>query len=397
MYVRGVCTTALVLLIGIGGLERRAALADEAECYGDLNADGERGLADVATLLGHYGATGAAYEDGDLDGDADVDLTDLAQLLGVYGEPCPIAQVVVPGGTFEMGDPWNEGGIDERPVHAVSLDGFQIFRYAVTNQQYAVALNWARKQGGLITVADNVVYQAGSGTDFPYCALANPYDASRITWDGARFGVTPGKEHHPMTYVSWYGAAAYCNWRSAMEGRELCFDPATWVCDFSKDGYRLPTEAEWEKAAGWDPVQQRHYRYGEHSDGCGYNCLDGQRANYGTSGDPYEDGPSPKTTPVGFYDGGLHEGFQTQDAQSYYGCYDMSGNQWEWCYDWYSSSYYSESPTSNPTGPESGTARVQRGGAWDYHVYNLRSANRTSSLPSSHYAIYGFRCAASGS
>ncbi len=182
-------------------------------------------------------------------------------------------------------------------------------------------------------------------------------------------------EEHPMTKMRWYGAAAFCNWRSAMEGRRPCYDLSSWTCGFGGDGYRLPTEAEWEKAAAWDPDQQRHFRFGEHSDGCGYNCLDGQRANYQNSGDPF-DGANPDTTPVGYYDGSNHGGYQTQDAKSYYGCYDMSGNLMEYCNDWYSSTYYSSSPGSNPTGPCSGQYRVLRGGHWDHHPSTLRTAAR---------------------
>lgn len=197
-----------------------------------------------------------------------------------------------------------------------------------------------------------------------------------------------------MVKVSWYGSVAYCNWRSSQHGRTPCFDLRTWTCNFGVNGYRLPTEAEWEKAAGWDPAQQRHFRFGEHTDGCGANCLDGQRANYLGSGDPYESGDYPRTTAVGYYDGSNHGGtYQTQDAQSYYGCYDMSGNVHEWCHDWYSYSYYSSSPGSNPTGPASGMWRVIRGGTWDHTSLYCRSAKRYLNTPSVCSDSVGFRCA----
>ncbi len=301
--------------------------------------------------------------------------------------------VIVPGGGFEMGDPWSEGGSDELPVHTVYLSPYNIDTYEVTNQQYCNGLNWAYGQG-LIDNPDlhgGVVYKAGDSE--PYCDTTTSSSYSRITWNGSTFGVVAGKEDHPMVTVSWYGSVAYCNWRSAMEGKPLCYDLSTWTCNFDVNGYRLPTEAEWEKAAGWDPVQFRHFRFGEHTDGCGYNCLYGQRANYGSSGDPFESGPDPCTTPVGYYDGTDHGGtYPTQDAQSYYGCYDMSGNLWEWCHDWYSSTYYSSSPGSNPTGPGSGTSRVLRGSHWNGCPSFCRSACRDKRTPDSHIDYNGFRC-----
>ena len=260
-------------------------------------------------------------------------------------DPCDVSLggglselVVVPGGTFQMGDPWGEGDPDELPVHAVTLDFYQIDRYEVTNLQYAAALNWAYAQGGLIEVTNGVV--SGTPGAEPYCSTTlAPAGAphygnfSRITWSDDTFGVVAGKGNHPVAVVSWYGAVAFCNWRSAMEGRPLCYDLSTWTCNFDAPGYRLPTEAEWEMAAAWDLCcRQRHYRFGEHSDGCGFNCLDGERANYGNSGDPYESGAQPWTAPVGFYDGALHakgdfgwpgsqQTYQTQDAASYFGAY----------------------------------------------------------------------------
>ena len=300
--------------------------------------------------------------------------------------------VPVAGGNFQMGDPWSEGSADERPVHAVYVSSFYLGVCEVTAQQYAEGLNWAWAQGGLITVINGAVYKYG-GTSYVYCDTTLSSAFGRITWDGTTFGVVPGKETHAMTKVSWYGAVAYCNWCSGREGKPLCYDLSNWTCNFAVSGFRLPTEAEWEKAAGWDPVEQKHYRFGGHTDGCGYNCLDGYGANYWSSGDPFESGPQPLTTPVGYYDGTTHEGYPTQDAKSFYGCRDMSGNVWEWCNDWYSYGYYDNSPGTDPAGPPLGDMRVVRGGGWGNEPFQSRSAKRGPDLPTDRDVNIGFRCA----
>jgi sulfatase modifying factor 1 len=376
--------------------------------YGDHNNDGTIDLTDYGALptclAGPGGGLGTGCDAFDFDSDTDVDIFDFAAFQRVFGTSIPEGMVLVPAGEFAMGDPWSEGGADELPVHTVYLSPYYIDAHEVTNQQYCDGLNWAYAEGDLIEVTGGVVYQYGSGSSYPYCDTNSADADSRIHWDGATFSVTAGKEDHPMVEVGWYGAVAYSNWRSAMEGKALCYDLSTWACNFGVVGYRLPTEAEWEKAAGWDPVQERHFRFGEHSDGCGYGCLDGERANSAGSGDPYEVSSYPQTTPAVFYNGELHHkvdfgwpgsqtSYQTQNAQSYYGCYDMSGNVYEWCHDWHSSSYYSSSPGSNPTGPGSGTYRILRGGHWGYTPSYCRSAIRHLNLPAARYDDGGFRCA----
>ena len=380
-----------------------------AFAYGDWNTNGVIDLDDYAhlapCLTGPGGGLGAGCDVFDFDSDTDIDVYDFGAFQHIFGTSVPERMVLIPGGSFEMGDPWSEGGVSERPVHTVYLSPYYIDTFEVTNQQYADGLNWAWAQGGLITVTNFIVHQAGSGTSYPYCTTSSIF-GSRITWDGSTFGAVPQKEDHPIGQVTWYGAVAYCNWRSAMESKPSCYDLSSWTCNFGAVGYRLPTEAEWEKAAGWDPAQSRHFRFGEHTDGCGYNCLDGQRANYYNSGDPYEVSPYPYTTPVGFYNGELHykvdfgwpgsaTSYQTQDAPSYYGCYDMSGNVWEWCHDWYDEDYYSDPETTapSPQGPDSGTERVTRGGAWNGPPYYCRSANRGGKTPDYRHISGGLRYA----
>jgi formylglycine-generating enzyme required for sulfatase activity len=163
---------------------------------------------------------------------------------------------------------------------------------------------------------------------------------------------------HPMLLVSWYGAVGYANWRSAQHGRTPCYDLSTWECDFDANGYRLPTEAEWEYAArGGNHNPYRRYPWGD--------AIDGSMANYLGSGDPYEPAPHhPDTTPVGYYDG--NQVPAGVDMVNGYGLYDVAGNVWEWCNDWYNSTYYSSSPYDNPTGPGSGMYCVTRGDGWYY-------------------------------
>ncbi len=295
----------------------------------------------------------------------------------------PAGMMLVPAGEYSMGD-HHDGMAEALPLHTVSIDTFRMDRYEVTNEQYAAGLNWAFAQGGQITVTNNVVYKAGGGTTYPYCDTTASSSYSRITWNGSTFGVVTGKENHPMVMVSWYGSVAYANWRSVMEGRQTCYDTSTWACNFSANGYRLPTEAEWEKAArGGLYSPYRRYPWGD--------TLNGSQANYYGSGDPYEAGADPDTTPVGYYNGG-----QTPpglDMANGYGLYDMAGNVWEWCNDWYSSTYYSSSPYDNPHGPASGTSRVLRGGSWSDGGNGLRCAYRISSAPDDRYSNYGFRLA----
>jgi formylglycine-generating enzyme required for sulfatase activity len=275
--------------------------------------------------------------------------------------------VLVPGGYYQMGDS-HDGCVvsNECPVHTVWISTFRIDKYEVTNVLYCQFLN----AGGNDDHWDpnQKILRQGSPGNYYYQTIS-PY------------------ENHPVVCVNYTDAKHFCDWRSTVEGL-----PA--------GTYRLPTEAEWEKAAGWNPELAVHRRFGEGTNGGGYNSLDGQRANYLNSGDPFDNG----TTPVGFYNGALHnkadfgwpgsqQTYQTQNAQSYYGCYDMCGNVWEWCYDWYSSTYYSSSPSTDPTGPASGTARVLRGGSWNSTPSDCRAAERANRAPSDRYDTMGFRCA----
>ena len=284
----------------------------------------------------------------------------------------PVPETVfIPGGEFEMGDHFGDGAADELPVHEVYVDSFHMGKFEITNREYCDYLNSAYAASD-IKVDSGIVYAADdAGNTEPYCDTSGSHADSQIAFSGGIFSVRikggRNMSTDPMVQVSWYGAVAYSNWLSGLDGSEPCYDLSTWTCDFAKNGYRLPTEAEWEYAA----------RGGEHNPYYQYpwgDSIDDSKANYWESGDPYETGDTPWTTPVGYYDGSqIPAG---SDMANGYGLYDMTGNAWEWCNDWYDPDYYDISPYENPRGPASGVDRVLRGGGLGNDAYGCRLANR---------------------
>lgn len=222
----------------------------------------------------------------------------------------------IPAGEFRMGSNEND---DESPVHTVYLDAFWMNQTEVTNAMYAQCVD------------------AGK------CNL--PSDTGRF-YDS-------GYQDHPVVYMSWHDAQAYCKWRGA----------------------RLPTEAEWEKAARGG-LEGKTYPWGDETPVCTSGAING--AQYRSC-----DG---QTVAVGSF------------AANGYGLYDMSGNVWEWVADWYDSGYYGSSPSSNPAGPEEGSSRVLRGGSWFDYDRDLRLAYRSGMyFPNVSDNDNGFRCARSAS
>jgi formylglycine-generating enzyme required for sulfatase activity len=274
--------------------------------------------------------------------------------------------LLVPAGKFSMGDNYGEGNPRERPVHTVYLDASYIGEYEVSNAEYKRFMD----HGGY----DNREIWSNGG----FGITSEP-----LHWYNAEYrgGGIPGNESFPVVGVSWYEAAAYCSWLSEETGSV----------------YRLPTEAEWEKAArGGDyldgddnhrvpnPILQRRYPWG--------NDIDGSYANYLNSGDPYDNG----LTPVSYYEGSMHDDFRTHNNASPYGAYDMSGNVYEWIDDGYSENYYQEcldeGMDTNPVDPKSGSGHVIRGSAFLYEVFKQRSAYRGAYYSTFRGAYIGIRC-----
>jgi len=189
--------------------------------------------------------------------------------------------------------------------------------------------------------------------------------------------------NHPVHTVSWSDCAKWCNARSEMEGRMPCYNLGDWSCDFNANGYRLPTEAEWEKAARGG-LNGKRFGWGDlisHSN-ANYYSYSGDAYDVSPTGGyhpDYDEGGSPYSSPVGSF------------APNGYGLYDMAGNMWEWCGDWYDGAYYATSPSSNPRGASAGSGRVKRGGCWYYNAWYCRSAFRAWSYPSYSGYYIGFR------
>ena len=254
----------------------------------------------------------------------------------ILSEKDGMVQVFVPGGEFEMGSEASGADVDEPPVHRVTLDAYWIDRTEVTNAMYTRCM----EDGG----------------------CSPPVSSSSHTRD--RYFGDPGFDVYPVLNVSWEAARAYCAWA----------------------GRRLPTEAEWEKAAGWDEENQaqRLFPWGDAP-------MDGSRANFCDVNCPldnknsaFDDGFG-DTAPVGSYPAGA----------SFYGALDMAGNVWEWVEDWYEA--YPGDVGQPQQGFSFGTInRVVRGGSWFFpNGFPFRSTNRTPNHPDQPNNAIGFRCAES--
>ena len=239
--------------------------------------------------------------------------------------------VYLPGGTFSMGDSQGIGRGDERPVHDVTLDAFSIGRYPVTVADY-MRFVLATKGNYPEWLEEGSKYHIETGTDDYY----------------RRVGMSLDNLKHPVVGISWGNAVAYCEWLSEQTG---------WR-------YSLPSEAEWEYAcrAGSDT----RYCFGDNE-----RQLDEYAWYSGNAGR--------KTHPIG------------EKLPNQWQLFDMHGNVWEWMRDWYGS--YSKEAQRNPSGPETGSNRVIRGGGWSYVAVYCRSAYRGRLNPGGRRSSLGFRLA----
>jgi len=272
------------------------------------------------------------------------------------------------GGTFEMGNHSAVAGeVDELPVHSVTLDSFIMGTHEVTFAQYITYLNYAYGAGTIYVDNNDIVRQYipnNPGTGLELTPTFSWDNDVKITWDGVKFTPILAFVDFPMVQLTWYGAVLYCNYLSEMSGRTSCYDAASFACDYTADGFRLPTEAEWEYASrGGEYGPYFQYPWASNSIGSG-------DANYGNN--------VGATEAVGTY------------AANGYGLFDMGGNAREWCGDMYDANYYSSSPSSNPTGAASGQ-RVNRGGDFATASGRLRCAARWETSESFGYGDLGFR------
>lgn len=228
----------------------------------------------------------------------------------------PAAKVLVPGGYFPY----------QNTNPPIFIDTFLIDKYEVTNAFYCQFLNNADPNGDHYYTDHPEINRTGTAGNYYYTVVA-------------------GKENYPVRWVSWDDATAFAQWRSQLEGVT----------------YRLPTEQEWEKAAAWNPVLSRYWTYAFQRD-----TIDCTWCNYYATSLCYG-GP----LPVGSFNGTGGK----NDAKSYYGCYDMSGNVYEWTNSWYTVNQY----------------RVIRGGYWGYGASHCACTNRGSDTPSLRSDGVGFR------
>ena len=279
----------------------------------------------------------------------------------------PAGMVLIPSGSFTMGSAFvDDGDADELPRNTVTVSEFYMDMHEVTKALWDEVRAWATNQGYAMTTGGGIA------------------------------------TNHPVNFVNWFDVVRWCNARSEREGlTPVYYTNAGFTAvyktglvapfvNWNANGYRLPTEAEWEKAARGGTEDTR-FPWSDFT-----NKISWAKANYYGASNSYSydlDGADgayhptfvtasfPYTSPVGSF------------APNGYGLYDMAGNVWEWCWDWYQSNYYTNMPTSDPRGPAGPLSdRVRRGGSWNTFARAVRVAERARDAPSTQNNELGFRC-----
>ncbi|MDT8392056.1 MAG: SUMF1/EgtB/PvdO family nonheme iron enzyme [Lentisphaeria bacterium] len=272
-------------------------------------------------------------------------LVDNVKLTKTCLPPEPSDMITVPGA--------DGGGCD---------DDFQISAGETKTTDYVAFLNSADAAGSLM-VADGKVADAATGD--AYCLTTAAKTGAAVVYNadaapGERFTPTANRDNHPMVFVSWIGAAAYCNWKSDQSGTPAVYDSANdWNADMTAPGYRLPTETEWYKAAAFDPETAQFSLYGNNK-----NEISRGEANFLDSGDPAE-GNQPAIMPYASY-----------PAASAYGLYDTSGNAWEWCQNNYG---------------DNAAVKAARGGGWGNVPQDIKTTSRIGFKSNMMLDSVGFR------
>jgi formylglycine-generating enzyme required for sulfatase activity len=273
----------------------------------------------------------------------------------------PDTMILIPAGSFQMGDNFYEGAVYETPVHTVNVSAFYMAKYETTKALWDRVKTWSLTNGYSF---DN----EGSGK------AAN----------------------HPVQSINWYDMVKWCNARSEMEGRTPAYYSDADRTEVYKTGqlepfvrwkagYRLPTEAEWEKAARggatghrfpWTDTDTISHSQANYYSDASYAYDVSPTRGYNPK---FDDGVMPFTSPVGSF------------APNGYGLYDMSGNVWEWCWDW--AGNYPSTTETDPRGPDTGSTRVGRGGNWNFYAEHCRDSYRYGNAPTDEATNIGFRCA----